>query len=722
MVFRWSNTVLIGVAFCLATQWGEAAQPEPRFAFTANSFNDTISQYIIDRKEGRLIPNGLAAASHFPSAVAVHPSNKYVFVTTQSNTELHVYSLGGSGRLQEIIGSPLQAQVASPFAITFDHSGRYVYVAGRVSGNIMGFSFDVNTAQLKPIPGMPVSAEQRTRQLAVHPSGKFLYAVNVYSDNVSAFKIDQSTGMLSKVPGSPFSVGFATMDMMIPMTDIPEGINQGPYNIEIHPSGDFLYVPNWMSASVSAFKINQTSGSLELVKGSPFKSDPHPYDVALSPDGRYLYSMHWAMNTIVSFAIDAKTGALKRLQKVGMNTLGTGPVDSWFDGPANTLYISHYYTHNIASYRYEPKNGSLTLSGSSPARWGPRSIATSYGDESVRLSSKMLYSVSSTDRSLFAYNIDSDSGALALVANTKLQGVPVGVAYDSVNNIVYVASTNPDELQAFTVTKENIFKPVIASPVKVAETPSSVAVGSNGYVVYVTSAAHDRLLVFERHPVTGEIKEWPESPRSTNSFPTAVKIDPAGRFAFVLNEKSSSISGYRNRDGLWPLIDATPMPSRLGKDDSEIIAMTTDPLGNFIYAADAKNDEILSYWINTNTGNLEPTINGIGFKVGRRPAAVVIHPNGKWAYVVNNLDNTISVFNVNNLYGNLIKNVQTLNTMAQPLDLKIDASGRFAYLRYHGSEKISLFTINETNGQLTHQRDFSFNGQVTDFVLDHWVN
>jgi 6-phosphogluconolactonase len=158
----------------------------------------------------------------------------------------------------------------------------------------------------------------------------------------------------------------------------------------------------------------------------------------------------------------------------------------------------------------------------------------------------------------------------------------------------------------------------------------------------------------------------------------------------------------------------------LGKKDSEIIAMATDPLGNFMYAADAKNNEILTYWINTISGYLENAKES-HFKVGRRPTSISFHPNGKWAYVVNNLDNTIEVFSINALYGNLVKKLQTVDTLALPLELKIDASGRFAYLRYHGSEKISRYTIDETSGRLTHQQDVSLNGQVTNLVLDRWL-
>jgi 6-phosphogluconolactonase (cycloisomerase 2 family) len=699
------------------------ADEVPRFAFAVNSFNNSISQFGVDGSAGTLIPNGFAAVNQFPSAIAVHPSNKYVFAIAQSVSQLQVYFLDdATGRLHEIADSPLATGLASPFALAFDPSGRYVYLAGRVSNNIMGYEFDAQSAKLQPIKTMPVpTGGQRARQLAMHPSGRFMYSVNVYSDTVSGFKVNPKSGVLTPVKGSPFWVGRAPVNIVAPMADIPEGITQGPYNIRIHPSGDYVFVCNWMSASVSAFKVDQTSGELTLVEGSPFESDPHPYDLIVSPDGRYLYSAHWVLDSIVSFEINPDSGQLKRLKSADMITLGQGPVDMWFDQSANALYVSHYFTHNIARFRYEPNTGALTPTDSTPGRPGPRSFGISYGSEKVGFSSNYLYGISTKHRSLFAYKIDKRTGDLQAAATVKLDAVPVALAHDKINNLVYVVTNNPDQIHAFSLQNGKTFQAQTQAPVSVKETPSSVAVGPNGLVVYVTSAKHDRMLIFERHPETGEIKEWPESPRTTESYPTDVKIDPAGRYAFVLNEKSNVISSYRYRSGLWPFVDRVEMNRKFTADNGQLSAITTDPLGNFMYAADGNNDQILVYAINPNTGIFEDAKEP-SYKVGKNPQDISFHPSGKWAYVVNTKGATINTFAVDSLHGKIEKKLQTLKTARSPMRIIVDASGRFVYVMYNSSKKISVYSIDPVAGLLSHKTDVKQGVEIANIIIDSVID
>lgn len=720
--YRWINCFLLLIA-CNSAYLTCEAGVVPRFAYAVNSFNNTISQFVVDSKGGRLIPNGLAATNQFPSAIGVHPSNKYVFAIAQPASQLHIYFLdNNTGRLYETANSPVDIGVASPFALLFEPSGRYVYVAGRLSNNIMGFEFNAQSAELKPIEGMPVlTGGQRARQLAISPNGRFIYSVNVYSDTVSAFQIDPDSGALHAVKGSPYKVGQAPVDVRAPMADIPEGITQAPYNIQVHPSGNYVYVCNWMSASVSVFKINQVSGALTLVDGSPFRSDPHPYDLIISPDGLYLYSVHWAVNSIVGFKIEADSGKLVRLKPERINTLGQGPVDLWFDGTENTLYISHYLSHNIASFRYDDNTGLLTLNDSTPSRFGPRAFSVSYGDEVVRFSSNYIYGISESQNSLFAYKINHQTGEIKLAATVQLEAVPVAVAYDKVKQLVYVATKKPNQIHVFALQDDGkTFQVQTKTPVAVNETPSDIAIGSNGIVIYITSAENDRMLVFERHPETGEIKEWPESPRSTDAYPTQVKIDPAGRYAFVLNEKSNVVASYRFRSGLWPLIDRVEMTKEFGKKNSKFTAITTDPLGNFMYVADGVNNDILHYWINTGTGVFED-MKESHFKVGAKPVDMQFHPSGKWIYVVNNKDATINTFSIDNLYGKFEKKVQTLKTAKSPLSIKLDVGGHFAYVFYSNAKKISLYSIDAVSGQLSHKKDVSVDAVISDVVIDSHI-
>ena len=159
------------------------------------------------------------------------------------------------------------------------------------------------------------------------------------------------------------------------------------------------------------------------------------------------------------------------------------------------------------------------------------------------------------------------------------------------------------------------------------------------------------------------------------------------------------------------------MTREFGRKDSQLTAMTTDPLGNFLYAADGNNDEILVYWINTTSGVFEDAkVSNI--KVGARPVDITFHPGGKWAYVVNNKDSTINTFSVDHLYGNLDKKLQTLKTEKSPLDLQVDASGRFAYLIYQDSNKLTLYSVDPATGQIKRQNDLRNDGVITDMVID----
>jgi 6-phosphogluconolactonase (cycloisomerase 2 family) len=512
-------------------------------------------------------------------------------------------------------------------------------------------------------------------------------------------------------------VGKAPVDVMVDMADIPEDITQAPYNLRMHPSGKFLFVCNWMSASVSVFKVNPDSGELTLVDGSPFITDPHPYDLIVSPDGEYLYTAHWAVNSIVSFKIAPDSGKLARLQPERMDTLGQGPVDLWFDPSYSELYVSHYLSHNIASYRYDANNGSLHLTNSTPSRFGPRAMDFAYGEAAVRYSSDYLFGISAINKSLFAYKISGESGELHPQASIALSAVPVALAYDKVNRLVYVATDNPDQIQVFSLQNGESFEEKTPTPVTVKETPTDIAVGPNGLIAYITSAEKDRMLVFERHPVTGEIREWPESPRTTGSYPTEVKIEPVGRFAFVLNKKSNTISSYRFRTGLWPLIDQIAMTTEFGNKNTQLTNMTTDPLGNFLFATDGNNDEVLVYWINTTSGVFDPAKQS-HFKVGAKPVDMVFHPNGKRAYVVNAKSATIETYSIDYLFGKLEKKLQTLKTDKSPRNLQLDASGRFAYLFYQDSNKISMYTLDPASGQLTHQKDLHNDGVIKDAVID----
>ena len=90
----------------------------PRFAYVANSNDNTVSIYTVNASTGQLRANGYVAAGTQPSAIAVDPSGKFAYVANGQSASVSAYSINiTTGVLSEVPGSPFDAGV-DPFSVT----------------------------------------------------------------------------------------------------------------------------------------------------------------------------------------------------------------------------------------------------------------------------------------------------------------------------------------------------------------------------------------------------------------------------------------------------------------------------------------------------------------------------------------------------------------------------------------------------------------------------
>jgi DNA-binding beta-propeller fold protein YncE len=84
---------------------------------------------------------------------------------------------------------------------------------------------------------------------------------------------------------------------------------RGPGWLAIDPSGEYLYVLNHTSQSISAFAIDWQTGLLRAVVSSPFPAGSKPLSIEVDPDGAGLSVTH-LQDSDCRFRIDPSTGAL----------------------------------------------------------------------------------------------------------------------------------------------------------------------------------------------------------------------------------------------------------------------------------------------------------------------------------------------------------------------------------------------------------------------------
>jgi 6-phosphogluconolactonase len=79
--------------------------------------------------------------------------------------------------------------------------------------------------------------------------------------------------------------------------------------IQMHPSGKFLYASNRGHDSIAVFAIDPTKGTLTPIEDIPTQGKI-PRSFEIDPTGKLLFAANQKSDNIVVFRIDAKTGHL----------------------------------------------------------------------------------------------------------------------------------------------------------------------------------------------------------------------------------------------------------------------------------------------------------------------------------------------------------------------------------------------------------------------------
>jgi 6-phosphogluconolactonase len=709
---------VLGFSLLLSTLCAQNAtakdlQP-PRFAYGANAADWSLTQYRVDPASGQLRHNGNIATGVFPAALIVHPSGRFLFSAAMTDDAIHVYRVApDTGHLSEITQSPV-AGGRAPFSFSIHPNGRFVYVSARL-GQISAFRFDAQSGVLTPVAGSPFAAQRRTRSVKVHPAGKFLYASNAYDNSITAYAIDQSSGALSPLPGSPYSTG-EKGDLapdLLHTVDAPKEAGGIPYTLEIHPSGKFLYVTNWMGASLSLFRIDLHSGALTPLKGNPMTTGNSPYAVTAHPSGRFVYVTSWDAEAIFGYAVDESSGQLKELPNSPFYTPALNPIDLTFNAAGSLAYVTHSGSNAVVLFAVDPASGDLVLQQEIRTRYEPFDLALLEGT-AVAPYSRFAYVLDVQQAQLRVFKVDAEQGGLTLQTRVDTLGTPTALAVDPQGRFVYLASTGEraaehadakkparGRLAIYRVAPKTGKLQLVREAYQLGLTPESLAMDVSGQFLYAIDSSVEGLLSFEVNPETGLLFKTPGATPHTGKGPSAIALDPAGRFSFVANAQDNSVSVFTHRR----MGTAAKYPIELIKDSKVAVgdnprALAVDPNGKYLLVANQGDNSLSLFKVHFHKGLLE-RVEGAPYPTGKTPNAVVVHPAGRWVFVLNRDSGDISRYRLDGLQGKLTALPKRVKAGPQPLSITLDAAGRFAYVRNANEKGLRKFVVDEKSGELT---------------------
>jgi 6-phosphogluconolactonase len=217
---------------------------------------------------------------------------------------------------------------------------------------------------------------------------------------------------------------------------------------------------------------------------------------------------------------------------------------------------------------------------------------------------------------------------------------------------------------------------------------------------------------FRIDPAAGRLELINQKP-TRGAAPCQLVVDRTNRNILVANYSAGSVSVLPFRNGT--LGDPVSLVQHHGSSvdpdrqrGPHAHCITLDKANRFAYVCDLGLDQVKIYQFNSRTGALIPNVQPfVSVKPGAGPRHFTIHPNQRWAYLINELDSTVNCFNFDQATGGLteFQNTPTLpanfSGTSYCAELEVSPSGRFLFGSNRGHDSITVFAINEEHGFIT---------------------
>jgi 6-phosphogluconolactonase (cycloisomerase 2 family) len=349
-----------------------------------------------------------------------------LYLAAQGNSTLTGYGITlGSGGLT---GINEVSTGTNPVAIAITPAVDALFLTSTSSNFVTSYSISSDGSLTV---GSNTKTGSTPQGLTVDPSGKFLFVANQASSNISVYTISGTA--LTPVANSPFTT-------IAPGTITPTG----PVSVAVPPVGNYLYVANQFTNSVSVFSYDSTSGALAPAPGSPYTVGTAPSAVAVSPNGAFLLVSNSGSSNVGSYAICVTVSATCATPDGSVSQVsgspfsaGLGPSAIAFDPGFNFVYVVDQQSNQVSQYSFGTGSGVLTplspsavSTGTTPVSIAIRSgaVSTDIGNPTLNLTD-YAYVANIGGTSLSIYTLTTGSGQLTVLgAPFTTNGQPSAVA------------------------------------------------------------------------------------------------------------------------------------------------------------------------------------------------------------------------------------------------------------------------------------------------------
>ena len=281
--------------------------PDRKVLYVGLVGSKELSSFRIDQVTGGLTRNGTVAVEATPEFIGTDRKGKFVLSAYYYEGIAAVHPTGDDGA---VVGPPIEWLETAPgsHAMQTDPTNKFAFVphiAGYGPNAIFQFRFDENTGHITPNSPPKVEPEEvlGPRHFCFHPTQDILYFSDEQGGSVTGYHLDTGEG---------------TLEAFQTVTTLPEGFTERSTcsQIQITPSGEFLYAPNRGHNSIASFSVDPSTGRLTAT--GRVSTEPVPHAFSLDPEGKFVFSAGGDSGRLASYRINPDTGELIPLQTYSM--------------------------------------------------------------------------------------------------------------------------------------------------------------------------------------------------------------------------------------------------------------------------------------------------------------------------------------------------------------------------------------------------------------------
>jgi 6-phosphogluconolactonase len=405
---------------------------------------------------------------------------------------------------------------------------------------------------------------------------------------------------------------------------------------------------NQLNATITAADIATVGGAqITVMNPSPGGGPSNPAGFAIigteaGPTPGYAYVSNDFEGTIAAFSIDPTTGSLTSVPGSPFPvpgapfSPGSGPQALTADPTGKFLYIANNPINtssadDLPAFAIDASSGALSAVPGSPFTTGSLEAPVTLAVDST---GKFLY-VADQDgnqvsgNNISSFSVDSSTGALTSGAPAMCDALLTsGVVTDPVGPFVF-ASNSSGSVCSFSINSQGALQ-LVGSPINLGSLLITRAVGVDhfGKFVYVltapiTAALPLNIWAFGVSAEAGSLTAVSGSPFATGGTagdpPFSIASDPLGRFVYISNFFDISGFSVNSSTGALTLLAGFPIATQVSVGVSAFV----DPSGKFLYVANNVNETLSAFAIDPTLGLLTP-VPGSPYAAGSSPTGVTV--------------------------------------------------------------------------------------------------